>query len=145
MYHPPSPPLKRPTLKLPIPPRLTAVLSAEHAVVDIDEDMKGIEEESESSSEAEGSVVRTRTVSPAAVVEAIDSNCHLDRLGRSGAPDSDAVVAGYHRRSQLKSRQASPSSVTCTASPTIPVVYQLTGEWQWGSILTKPPKSERVT
>ena len=44
--------------------------------------MEGIEEESESSSEAEQSVVRTRTASPAA-----------DCLGRSGAPDSDAVVA----------------------------------------------------
>ena len=75
-------------------PASPAVSSVEHAVVDTDEDMEGIEEESESSSEAEGSIVRTRTASPAAVVEAIDSHCHLDHLGRAGAPDSDAVVAG---------------------------------------------------
>ena len=75
-------------------PASSAVSSVEHAVVDTDEDMEGIEEESGSSSEAERSVARTRTASPAAVVEAIDSHCHLDRLGRAGAPDSDAVVAG---------------------------------------------------
>ena len=73
-------------------PASSAVSSVEHAVVDTDEEMEGIEEESGSSSEAERSVARTRTASSAAVVEAIDS--HLDRLGRAGAPDSDAVVAG---------------------------------------------------